>query len=301
MTSFAKASTQANRAIRRSMALGKASHNSKDSGKIHSVVTAKTYQASLKLLAEWDKANGGKGLTLLDTTRAEAYLLERAEYVTQKTLDKDRQAMQILPNVDKPERIKSQVINTGLSTQCRAYDKAQVEHLVSHQQAHNALATEVAYEAGLRAHELFTIKPLTEQAISTHRTFSNERFEGRTSDIRYSVVGKGGLIREVRLSAELSQRLEETRLSTPREAIDRGIHYQQHYNIGAGKAWSQSFSSASTREFGWSNGAHGLRHSYAQDRMKEIQCLGHTYQSALEIVSQEMGHFRADITEVYLR
>ena len=35
--------------------------------------------------------------------------------------------------------------------------------------------------------------------------------------------------------------------------------------------------------------------------MKEIQGLGHTYQSALEIVSQEMGHFRADITEVYLR
>ncbi len=60
MASFAKASTQANRAIRRSMALGKASHNARYSGKIHSVVTAKTYQASLKLLAEWDKANGGK-------------------------------------------------------------------------------------------------------------------------------------------------------------------------------------------------------------------------------------------------
>lgn len=301
MTSFAKASTQANRAIRRSLALGKASHNSKNSGKIHSVVTAKTYQASLKLLAEWDKVNGGKGLTLLDTSRAEAYLLERAEYVTQKTLDKDRQALQILPNVDKPDRIKSQVINSGLSTQSRAYDIAQVEHLFNHQQEHNALATEISYEAGLRAHELYTIRPLSEQAISTHRQFSNERFEGRPSTVAYTVIGKGGLIREVRLSTELSQRLESLRLPMPRNVTDRGIRYQQQYNIGAGKAWSQSFSSASSREFGWSNGAHGLRHSYAQDRMKEIQALGHTYQSALEIVSQEMGHFRADITEVYLR
>ncbi len=301
MTSFAKASTQANRAIRRSLALGKASHNAKDSGKIHSVVTAKTYQASLKLLAEWDKVNGGKGLNSISTDRAEAYLLERAEYVTQKTLDKDRQALQVLPNVDKPERIKSLVITTGLSTQSRAYEKTQVEHLVKHQQEHNSLATEISYEAGLRAHELFTIRPIAEQAISTHRKFSEERFEGRSSFVPYSVVGKGGLIREVRLSEDLSKRLESTRLGKPKTAVDRGIHYQQHYDIGAGKAWSQSFSSASSREFGWSNGAHGLRHNYAQDRMRDIQGLGHTYHSALEIVSQEMGHFRPDITEVYLR
>ncbi|WP_299876425.1 hypothetical protein [uncultured Cocleimonas sp.] len=301
MASFAKASTQANRAIRRSLALGKASHNSKESGKIHSVATAKAYEDSLKLTAQWDKENGGKGLTLLDTSRAVAYLIERAEYVTQKTLDKDRQALQILPNVDKPERIKSHVINTGLSTQSRAYRLEQVDHIVSHQKEHNAIATEISREAGLRAHELYTIRPLAEQAISTHRKFSDERFEGRLSFVSYSVVGKGGLIREVRLSPELSQRLENKRFEEPKDAIDRGIHYQQHYDIGAGKSWSQSFSSASKREFGWSNGAHGLRHSYAQDRMKEIQGLGHTYQSALEIVSQEMGHFRADITEVYLR
>ena len=48
-------------------------------------------------------------------------------------------------------------------------------------------------------------------------------------------------------------------------------------------------------------GAHGVRHSYAQERMSELQKSGMTRDSALEIVSQELGHFRPEITEVYLR
>ena len=35
--------------------------------------------------------------------------------------------------------------------------------------------------------------------------------------------------------------------------------------------------------------------------MRELQGRGLFYREALEIVSQELGHFRADITEVYLR
>lgn len=300
MASFAKASTQATRAIKYAIAINQTSHGKND-GKIHSVATADAYRGVLVNIAQWDKTNGGTGLKDFDNARAEAYLIERAEYVTQKTLDKDRQALQILPNVDKPERIKSEVTNTGLATQSRSYTPAQIKHIQAHQQSHNSLATEVAYCGGLRAHELFTLALLAEQALSSHRTWSNERFEGRQAYISYSVIGKGGLTREVRLPKKLAQRLEATRYLTPKNVTDRGIHYQQRYNIGAGKAWSQSFSSASKREFGWSTGAHGLRHSYAQERMKEIQSLGHTYSSALEIVSQEMGHFRADITEVYLR
>lgn len=64
---------------------------------------------------------------------------------------------------------------------------------------------------------------------------------------------------------------------------------------------SNSFSAASKRTLGWSHGAHGVRHTYAQTRMEELQQLGRIYQEALEIVSQELGHFRRDITEVYLR
>jgi hypothetical protein len=45
---------------------------------------------------------------------------------------------------------------------------------------------------------------------------------------------------------------------------------------------------------------HGLRHSFAQNRMRTLVRLGYCYDTALEIVSQEMGHFRPDITIVYL-
>ena len=142
--------------------------------------------------------------------------------------------MKVLPNVNNPERIKSEVINTGLATQSRAYTPEQVAHLVNHQKPHNALATEIAYEAGLRAHELFTIKPIAEQPISTHRTWTDERFTGRDG-VSYSVVGKGGLIREVKLSKELSNRLEQTRLLDPKAVTDRKINYTKVYDIGAGK------------------------------------------------------------------
>jgi integrase len=89
-------------------------------------------------------------------------------------------------------------------------------------------------------------------------------------------------------------------LKTPVKIKDRNIYYIKHYDINGGKNWSNSFSTASVRVLDRSNGAHGLRHSYAQDRMEELQQRGIFYQQALGIVSQEMGHFRADITEVYL-
>lgn len=48
-------------------------------------------------------------------------------------------------------------------------------------------------------------------------------------------------------------------------------------------------------------GKGGLRHSYAQKSMDELQGQGKHYRHARELVSQELGHFRGDIVEVYLR
>jgi len=108
-------------------------------------------------------------------------------------------------------------------------------------------------------------------------------------------------VREVCLPRELAERLEEARLDEPKDVVDRGIEYQTRYDIGGGNAWSASFTRASERELGYSTGAHGLRHSYAQERVDELQGRGFRYPDALATVSQEMGHFRPDITEVYLR
>lgn len=79
------------------------------------------------------------------------------------------------------------------------------------------------------------------------------------------------------------------------------IRSKLDYDISGGKKWSNSFSAASKRALGWTHGAHGLRHTYAQDRMNELQKIGFNYLETLGIVSQELGHFRPDITEIYLR
>jgi hypothetical protein len=103
------------------------------------------------------------------------------------------------------------------------------------------------------------------------------------------------------IPGDLARRLEASRLDEARTVTNRGIAYRQHYDIGGGNAWSKSFGEASTRALGWSHGAHGLRHSYAQERMHELQGRGKSYHHAREIASQELGHFREDIVEVYLR
>ncbi len=190
--------------------------------------------------------------------------------MAQKTLDQDRQAIQkvlgVKLNVIKSER------ETILSS--RAYTAAQVQRISGAQSPMHSLATQIAHNAGLRAHELLTLRPAGERASSGHREWSDKRFDGRDG-VRYTVEGKGGLIREVLISKDLSEKLEALRFHSPRTIYDRGIKYQSLYNIGGGRNWSQSVSAASKREFGWSNGAHGFRHSYAQERMEELQSRGY--------------------------
>jgi len=127
------------------------------------------------------------------------------------------------------------------------------------------------------------------------------RFQGRVDQVRYTVVGKGGLVREVPIPRPLAEELESRRLPAPIRVTDRQVYYAQAYDLGGGNGWSASFRAASYRALEWSTGAHGLRHSSAQERVDELQNRGMDYREALEVVSQEMGHFRPDITEVYLR
>jgi integrase len=171
------------------------------------------------------------------------------------------------------------------------------ESLTTRQQ----LASEIIYATGLRAVEMLTIRPVAEQPASTHRAWSQERFYGREEFARYTVIGKGGLIREVALPPTLAEKLEAQRRDTPVTRMDRSIQLQSHYNLPGGQRLTSAWSKASKFELGWSTGIHGLRHNYAQQRMKELQSRGFYYSDALAIISQEMGHFRPDITEVYLR
>ena len=302
MPSFSRPEKQAAKAVRKSLALGEPRHSQREDGRIHSVGTARGYLQAMKTLARWDRANGGRGLQHITQQRALSYLYERAESVCQRTLDLDRQAMEkVLPQIDGLPRVRSEIASRGHGDRPRAYTAEQIHLIAQAQSPRYALATEIAAAAGLRAHELLTLLPVDERPPSRHREWGDERFRGLDNTTRYTVVGKGGLVREVAIPTTLAARLEAVRLRAPLEIMDRGVRYQQHYDIAGGQRWSSSYSQASRRALGWSTGAHGVRHTYAQSRMDTLQGMGMCYLDALAIVSQEMGHFRAEITEVYLR
>jgi hypothetical protein len=281
-------------------ATGTSRHEHKQDGRIHSLGTLRLREQSLTRVAHWLADHRLGALRDLTPALAQAYLDERAQHVGQSQLNADRQALQVHLG-ERLTPVKSAAERPDrLAEQGRAYTPEQVALIIARQAPYHALATEIAQAAGLRAHELFTLRPATERPASTHRDWRKDRFQGRDG-VRYTVIGKGGLIREVCLPAMLAARLETLRLPVSCTVVDRGICYQQHYPLGGGQAWSQSFSQASRQILGWSAGAHGLRHGYAQTRMEELQSQGYRYQDAREIVSQELGHFREDITEVYLR
>lgn len=272
---------------------------------IKSVGTARNYEQALSTAAQYANSALQCGLRELTPQQAEQYLNDRAVEVGQKTLDMDRQAIQaMMQNVSGKlsQNEKLPVVKSEHSQHlnCRSYTTEQVAMIANAQNERNALSTEIAHAAGLRSHELLTIARIEERALSD-RPALESKFTGRNNAVSYSVTGKGGLTREIQLTRHLSERLEERRLESPVDKTDRNVTYKNcRYDVAGGQSFSTSFSRASNRVLGWSSGAHGLRHSYAQERMSELQN-NMTRDVALEVVSQEMGHFRPEITEVYLR
>jgi len=296
---------QAVKAIRALEAYNSPRHANKDDGKIHSVGTARQYEQIFKNVAAWLDAKGYKTLNIITADQSNEYLAERSTDIAQKQLNNERRAlelhlrhMQKNPGI-KLDRIKSEV---EIIQRSRAYTVDQVDLVQRTMTERTALSTQIALAAGLRASELLTLRRSEERSPSTHRTWSDKLYAGgREGWSRYTVKGKGGLVREVRLPTALANQLEGRRLDTPVAVKDRGVNHEKHYDLSGGNAFSAQFSTAAKKMLGWSEGAHGLRHTYAQRRIDELRDNGHHYPAALAIVSQELGHFRPEITEVYLR
>jgi len=273
---------------------------------ISSIRTANEYQRILgnaaQAIQEEHKISQLKNITF---TMAMEHLEQRAELIGQNALDNERRALQLLNQKGyalenhKLQRMQADGGHTKYPGN-RAYSNNQIQTIAKHQLKHNALATRIAYAAGLRQHELFTIRKASEQPQSGHRKWHQDRFIGREGQI-YTVKGKGGLIREVIIPKSLANQLEHLKRIDPLHQSDRGVFYQKQYDIGAGQAWAKSFREAAKRGYGSHKGAHGVRHSYAQQRMVELRIKGLPYKESLAIVSQELGHFRPEITKIYLR
>lgn len=298
MPSFRSPATQAVHATRQKRAHGVPRHDNKRDSKIHSLGTERNYRQSLKNCTEFLILKRLGGLADLTVQKANVYLEKRSTEVGQVQLDLDRQALSMV--LGQPlVFIKSMLPRQGIES--RAYTPEQVSLIFATQNESHALATKLADGAGLRAHELLTLRRASEQHADTHREFRLDRFIGMPKFALYTVIGKGGLCREVAIGSDLVLLLEQRRLAMPRTVYDREIKYRQFYDIGGGKRWSDSFYRASRRALGWSQGSHGLRHGYVQQRVDTLQGLGYIYDDALEVVSQEIGHFRAYITQDYLR
>lgn len=267
-----------------------------------SVRTVANYRDCLLQIA---RRIAGDGLELRDLTPESAvdYLRSRTGDLGQKALDMHRQALQaMLVHVSKrlPKGKRLTVVRSLKPGRKggRAYTAQQVRMVAAAQNARNGLSTLIVHAAGLRAHELFTLARPAEQPPD-RRPSRPEKFAGRPGQ-DYTVIGKDGLVRLVRIPDDLSERLEAIRRDQPVRVTDRGVHYLFRYDVACGTAWAASFTGASKRALGWTRGAHGARHAYAQGRMRELQRML-LRADALEVVSQELGHFRPDITETYLR
>ena len=267
-----------------------------------SVRTVANYRDCLLQVARRIAADG---LELRDLTPETAvdYLRTRTADLGQKALDVQRQALQaMLVHVSRrlPEGERLTIVRSTKPrrTGGRAYTAEQIRMVAAAQNARNGLSTLIVHAAGLRAHELFTLARPEEQPPDV-RPARPEKFASRPGR-DYTVAGKGGLVRLVRIPNHLADRLEAVRRDEPVRITDRGVHYLSRYDVACGTAWGASFTGASKRALGWTRGAHGARHAYAQERMRELQRILFR-RDALEVVSQELGHFRPEITETYLR
>lgn len=185
----------------------------------------------------------------------------------------------------------------------RAYSDDQVREIANtFEKERERLAILLMRDSGLRVHEMFSLRRVGEgKPLTNQRDWIKERHLLRENGVKYLVTGKGGLTREVVISKSLAERLEKLRFEKTQKVIDRKVIYRQRYNLLGGNALSSRFTLVSKNELGFSLGAHGFRHSYAQSRMAVLISNGVHPKLAKQIVSQEMGHMRPNITNTYLR
>lgn len=301
MASFRKRDKQVAHCVRKINALGEPRAHAKKIDKVSSVRTLENYRTVYSAVSKWMASRGyDYGLHRLHTEHATEYLHERATCVTQKTLDGETAALRKLTRANLPRVHSTYVPARILANESRAYARDELERIRACQSERNALATRVAYEAGLRGAELLTLRRFAERGPSVPEKWDAQRWIGKENWSRFTVCGKGGLVREVRLSLETARELEARRCS-PHEVVDRKIRCTTVYDIGGGNAWARSFSDASLRALGVSRGAHGVRHAFVREEVERFVALGFGIRDAKRLTSQLVGHWRQNIIAVYLR
>jgi hypothetical protein len=219
-------------------ALGSLVHNV-----ITSVGTARNFEQCLRDFLRWRTAQNVSIDWPVTRAEMEAYLLHESSRWRQKTLDQHRQALRLVFSV----ALTHFDAEVPTVTEGRAYTFDEMERIAGRQAPHNALATRIAFHAGVRAAELYELREARELAPEPDRPWRNDLFIGMPDGIIYRVVGKGGLARSVLIPLELHVQLQFLRLDTPTLVIDRLVHRKVRFLVGGGQAISESFSSTSNR------------------------------------------------------
>ena len=179
--------------IRHGLALGSPRHGNYSDGKIHSLGTARNYQQSLSMFYRWLQDRKLGDLSTATADQAVDWLNKRSGQVSQKTLDLNRQAIQYLMTQTTGDRVRFERIKSSYTTgrklaeEARAYSGAQLEEVCARLSVRSALSAKLCFAAGLRAHEVVTLRPIGEQPSNTHREWSKELFKGRKGAL-YTVV-----------------------------------------------------------------------------------------------------------------
>lgn len=263
---------------------------------IRSIGSQQIFVKNLVSFARFLEVNRAGNLKCFPPDAAETYLYVRSRRIGQAQLQSDRWALQIftgrrLPRFEsaKPQQLKP-----------RAYTAEQIAAVTTHQTPLYAFSTWLAAANGLRGMELITIGPLDQQPRDV-RPVPAYLHAYLPDGVLYSVRGKGRLIRTILVALPFVDFLESRKRPAPIRVLHEGRHLTSYYDIPGGKPWAASFSQACRRTYGDTAGAHGLRHTYTQKRIDTLLGNDVPERHARKAVSVEIGHFRIDVIDVYLR
>lgn len=144
------------------------------------------------------------------------------------------------------------------------------------------IAAQTQFESGARIHEISLVK------LDQLRGIGHDKTIGEKCGV-IEIQGKGGKVRELRVSPSTYEKISNTIKNEGKFSIDKN-QYRTDLRYACQICGVKY------------TGSHGLRWTFAQSRMNILQSnCGKSYEEALREVSCDLGHERPDITEHYLR
>ena len=290
------------------LATGKSRHKHREQKWLHGRRTIDHYRQVLTRASQWMIDNGyPRGLENIDEKLFGHFLQQRASRLTQDGLNYESAIVRrIVPQLRDMERPRVVALKepTSRSTENRANTLGEAQAIIDRLDPDDALSACLVANTAVRVSEPPTLADPRDRPPSRHRTWSAERYDGMGPGGEYTVIGKGGLVMPIWVPQHLVRAIEAKRLPVPVwEKDHRGTWFRRYFDLPGGSAFGKRYAVASKAVVGerGHKGVHGLRHMFAQIRLVYHMDQGRSYKEARRLVSQQVGHFRDQITKTYLR